>query len=154
MRWTCLLGAILAAVALPGCGGDDDDGGGGGGGREIDAATLTQNLEAAGYTVTKVTLDGLPATVGSFATNSDSGFQGGYAVSGKGLRPPSTDLSDTVTILVYENADQAGKALEDLGGETVNRQGSGNRIYLYGGGVAGDTPPPELQPVIDASEGG
>jgi hypothetical protein len=117
----------------------------------MDAATLQRNLRAAGYQVQRVQLDGLPATVGSFATNADSGFEGGYAVSGKGLRPPGLDLSDTVTVLFYESSGDAEEALSNLGGDEPNRKGSGNGIYLYGGGV-GDVAAPELQQVVDASE--
>ena len=149
MRRLCIL-SLAVLLAFGGCGGSDDDGGGGE--AKLDAAALQTNLEAAGYTLNKSSTGELPATLGSFAANPGSGFQSGYSVSGKGLDPASsTTVANTVTILLYDSADNAKKAFDQLGGDTDNRKLSGNRIYLYGGGVNG-TPSPKLQPVIDVSE--
>ena len=120
---------------------------------DLDGATLTTNLEATGYTVEKADKEGLPTTVGSFATNPDSGFEQGYTVTGKGLdQPDPTRVANVVTVLLYESGDDAKEAFDKLGGETDNRKLSGNGIYMYGGGVNG-TPSPKLQPVIDAADG-
>jgi hypothetical protein len=150
-RLTAVISLLFVALALAACGGDD--GGDGGSGADLDGATLTKNLEAAGYTVEAADKSGLPSTVGSFATNPDSGFEQGYTVAGKGLdQPDPTRIANVVTVLLYDNGDNAKKAFDNLGGETDNRKRSGNGIYMYGGGVSG-TPSPKLQPVIDASEG-
>ena len=145
---------LLFALVFAGCGGDDGgDGGGGGGGVDLDGTTLRTNLEATGYTVTKADKDGLPTTVGSFATNPDSGFEGGYTVTGKGLdQPDPTRIANVVTVLLYKSEGEAKEAFDQLGGETDNRKQSGNGIYMYGGGVNG-TPSPKLQPVIEAADG-
>lgn len=141
---------MAVLLAFGGCGGSDY--GGGGGGAKLDAGTLQKNLEAAGYTLSKSSAGQLPNSVGSFALNPGSGFESGYSVSGKGLDPVnSTSVANTVTILLYDSLENAKKAFDQLGGETDNRKLSGDRIYLYGGGVNG-TPSPKLQPVIDASE--
>ena len=141
---------LFVALMLAACGGDDDDGSGG---TNLDAATLTKNLEAAGYTVAQADEQGLPATIGSFAIGPDSGFEQGYTVTGKGLdQPDSTRVENVVTVLLYDDTDNAKAAFDDLGGETDNRKLAGNGIYMYGGGVNG-TPSPKLQPVIDAAQG-
>ena len=120
---------------------------------DLDGATLERSLEATGYTVEPADEQGLPATVGSFATNPDSGFEKGYTVTGHGLdQPDPTRVENVVTVLLYDSADNAKKAFDDLGGETDNRKLAGNGIYMYGGGVNG-TQSPELQPVIDAAQG-
>ncbi len=151
MRRLTAISLLLFALVLAACGGDD--GGGGGGGVDLDGASLTTNLEAVGYTVEEADKAGLPTTVGSFATNAESGFEQGYTVTGKGLdQPDPTRVANVVTVLLYESGDDAKKAFDDLGGETDNRKLAGNGIYMYGGGVSG-TPSPKLQPVIDAAEG-
>jgi hypothetical protein len=145
-----VISLLSVALLVGACGGDDD---GGGGGVELDATTLTRNLEATGYTVEQADEQGLPATVGSFAISPDSGFEQGYTVTGKGLdQPDPTRVENVVTVLLYDNGDNAGTAFDDLGGETDNRKLEGNGIYMYGGGVNG-TASPELQPVIDAAQG-
>ena len=150
-RLTAVISLLFVALALAACGGDDGDDGGGG--KDLDGATLTKNLEAAGYTVKEAGKSELPTTVGSFATNPDSGFEQGYTVTGKGLdQPDPTRIANVVTVLLYDSSDTAKKAFDNLGGETDNRKLSGNGIYMYGGGVSG-TPSPKLQPVIDAAEG-
>ncbi len=150
-RLTAVVSLIFLALVLAGCGGDDDSDGGGAG--DLDGATLTKDLEAAGYTVKDASLPDLPTTVGSFATNPDSGFENGYTVTGKGLdQPDPTRIANVVTVLLYDGGDNAKKAFDNLGGETDNRKLAGNGIYMYGGGVNG-TPSPKLQPVIDASQG-
>ena len=138
---------LSLALTLGACGGDD------GGDSGLDGAALTENLEAAGYTVEEADADGLPATIGSFATDDDSGFEQGYTVTGKGLdQPDPTRVENVVTVLLYEDEDAAAQAFDDLGDETDNRMLSGNGIYMYGGGVNG-TPSPKLQPVLDAAQG-
>ena len=150
-RLTAVISLLFVALVLAACGGDDD--GDGGGGVDLDGATLTKNLEAAGYTVEEADKPELPTTVGSFATNPDSGFEQGYTVTGKGLdQPDPTRIANVVTVLLYDGGDNAKEAFDNLGGETDNRKLAGNGIYMYGGGVNG-TPSPKLQPVIDASEG-
>jgi hypothetical protein len=141
---------LLVALALGACGDDDGDGSGG---ADLDGATLARNLEATGYTVEQADEQGLPATVGSFATNADSGFEQGYTVTGHGLNQPDpTRVENVVTVLLYDGGDNAEKAFDDLGGDTDNRKLAGNGIYMYGGGING-TPSPKLQPVIDAAQG-
>jgi hypothetical protein len=148
MRLVALSSVLVVALIVAACGGGD--GGKDGGGAELDGAALTKKLEAAGYTVEQADKSELPSTVGSFATNPASGFQQGYKVTGKGLdQPDPTRIANVVTILLYESGDDAKKAFDALGGETDNRKVSGNRIYMYGGGVNGK-PSPKLQPVIDA----
>jgi hypothetical protein len=150
-RLTAVISLLLVALVLAGCGGDG--GGDGSGGVDLDGAALTKNLEAAGYTVEEANKPELPGTVGSFATNPDSGFEQGYTVTGKGLdQPDPTRIANVVTVLLYESGDNAKKAFDKLGGETDNRKLAGNGIYMYGGGVSG-TPSPKLEPVIDASQG-
>jgi hypothetical protein len=147
-KLTAVLSLLLVAVALGACGGDD-------GSRPTDlyGVTLTKNVAAAGYTIEPADEQGLPATVGSFATNLDSGFDHGYTVTGKGLNQPDpTRVENVVTVLLYDTGDDAKKVFDDLGGETDNRKLVGNVIYMYGGGVNG-TPSPKLQPVIDAAQG-
>ena len=137
---------LLVALMLGACGGDDDS-------SDFDGATLTKNLEAAGYAVEEADTEGLPATVGPFAIDSDSGFEQGYTVTGKGLdQPDPTRVENVVTVLLYDGDDDAKKAFDDLGDETDNRKLAGNGIYMYGGGLNG-TPSPKLQPVIDAAQG-
>ena len=139
---------LVVALILGACGGDD-----GSGGEDLDGATLSRNLEADGYPVEPADAQGLPATVGSFATDPDSGFEHGYTVTGHGLdQPDPTRVENVVTVLLYDSSDNAKNAFDDLGGETDNRKLAGNGIYMYGGGVNG-TPSPKLQPVIDAAEG-
>ena len=151
MQRLTVISLLLVALVAAACGGDD--GGDAGGGPDLDGATLTKNLEAAGYTVEEADASNLPATVGSFATNPDSGYEQGYTVTGKGLdQPDPTRIENVVTVLLYDGGDNAKEAFDDLGGETDNRKLAGNAIYMYGGGVTG-TPSPKLQPVIDASEG-
>ena len=148
---TAVMALLFVALILGACG--DDDGGDASSGVDLDGATLSRNLEATGYTVEEADAEGLPATVGSFATNSDSGFEQGYTVTGMGLdQPDPTRVENVVTVLLYDGGDNAKKAFDDLGGETDNRKLAGNGIYMYGGGVNG-TPSPQLQPVIDAAEG-
>ena len=148
---TAVISLLFVALSLGACGGDDD--GDGSSGVDLDGATLTQNLEAAGYTIEEADEQGLPATVGSFATNADSGFEQGYTVTGKGLdQPDPTRVENVVTVLLYDGGENAKTAFDDLGGETDNRKLAGNGIYMYGGGVNG-TPSPKLQPVIDAAQG-
>jgi hypothetical protein len=114
---------------------------------------LDQEPRGGRYTVKAADKSQLPSTVGSFATNPDSGFEQGYTVTGKGLdQPDPTRIANVVTVLLYDGAENAKKAFDKLGGETDNRKLSGNRIYMYGGGVSG-TPSPKLEPVIDASQG-
>ena len=147
---TAIISLLFIALILGACGGDDDDGSGG---ADLDGAALTENLEAAGYTIEQADEQGLPATVGSFAISPDSGFEQGYTVTGKGLdQPDATRVENVVTVLLYDGGDNATKAFDDLGGETDNRKLDGNGIFMYGGGVTG-TPSPELQPVIDAAQG-
>jgi len=149
-RLTVILLFVLA-LALAACGGDD--GGGSGGGADLDGADLESNLEATGYTVKKAGKQGLPSTIGSFATDSGSGFEQGYTVTGKGLsQPDPTRIANVVTVLLYDSGENAKKAFDQLGGDTDNRKLSGNGIYMYGGGVNG-TVSPKLQPVIDAADG-
>ena len=148
MRCLAVISLLFAALTLGACGGDD-----GAGGEDLDGATLSRNLEAVGYMVERADEQGLPATVGSFALDPDSGFEQGYTVTGKGLdQPDPTRVENVVTVLLYDGADDAQKAFDDLGGETDNRKLAGNGIYMYGGGING-TPSPKLQPVIDAAEG-
>ena len=150
-RLTAVIFLLFVALAFAACGGDDD--GDGDGGADLDGATLTKNLEAAGYTVEEAGKPELPSSVGSFATDPDSGFEQGYTVTGKGLdQPDPTRIENVVTVLLYDGGDDAKEAFDNLGGETENRKLAGNGIYMYGGGVTG-TPSPKLQPVIDASEG-
>jgi hypothetical protein len=150
-RLTALISLLLVALVLAACGGDD--GGDGGGGADLDGAALRKNLEATGYTVEAADKPELPGTVGSFATNPDSGFEQGYTVTGHGLdQPDPTRIANVVTVLLYDSSDNAKKAFDKLGGETDNRKLAGNGIYMYGGGVSG-TPSPKLQPVIDAADG-
>ena len=140
--------ALFVTLVLGACGGDD-----GTGGEDLDGATLSRNLEAVGYTVELADEQGLPATVGSFALDSDSGFEQGYTVTGKGLdQPDPTRVENVVTVLLYESEEDAKEAFDDLGGDADNRKLAGNGIYMYGGGING-TPSPKLQPVIDAAEG-
>ena len=147
MRDLAAVSLLLVALILGACGGDD-----GSSGADLDAATLTNNLEAAGYTTEQADQQGLPATVGSFAIDSDSGFEQGYTVTGKGLdQPDPTRVENVVTVLLYDDGDSAKKAFDDLGGETDNRKLAGNGIYMYGGGING-TPSPKLQPVIEAAQ--
>ena len=76
---------------------------------------------------------GLPATVGSFATDPDSGFEQAYTVTGKGLdQPDPTRIENVVTVLLYDDGDNAQSAFDDLGGDTDNRKLKGNGIYMYG----------------------
>ena len=143
-----VISLLFVALLLGACGDDD-----GGGDATLDGTTLERSLEASGYPVERADAQGLPATVGSFATNPDSGFVGGYTVTGHGLdQPDPTRVENVVTVLLYDDADNAKKAFDDLGGETDNRKLAGNGIYMYGGGVNG-TPSPKLQPVIDAAQG-
>jgi len=143
---------LLFALVLGGCGGDDG-GEGGGGGMDLDDSTLRRNLEATGYTVAEADKQGLPTTVGSFATNPESGFEQGYTVTGKGLdQPDPTRVANVVTVLLYESGENAKEAFDQLGGDTDNRKLSGNGIYMYGGGVNG-TPCQKRQPLIDAADG-
>jgi hypothetical protein len=145
-----VVSVLLVGLALGACGGDDGDGSGG---TDLDGATLTKNLEAAGYTTEQADEQGLPATVGSFATDPDSGFEQAYTVTGKGLdQPDPTRIENVVTVLLYDDGDNAQSAFDDLGGDTDNRKLKGNGIYMYGGGTNG-TPSPKLQPVIDAAQG-
>ena len=145
-----VLSLLVVALSLAACGGDGDDGSGE---TVLDGTTLTKNLEAAGYTVAQADELRLPATVGSFATQPDSGFEQGYIVTGTGLdQPDPTRVENVVTVLLYDSGDSARKAFDDLGGETDNRKLAGNAIYMYGGGVTG-TPSAELQPVVDAAQG-
>jgi len=145
---TAVSSLLVVALLLGACGGDD-----GSGGEDLDGATLERSLEATGYTVDRADLQGLPATVGGFATDSDSGFEQGYTVTGHGLdQPDPTRVENVVTVLLYDDGDNAKKAFDDLGGQTDNRKLAANGIYMYGGGVNG-TPSPKLQPVIDAAEG-
>jgi hypothetical protein len=145
-----VISLLLVALIFGACGGDDGDGSSA---VELDGAALAENLEAAGYTVEEADEQGLPATVGSFALDPDSGFEQGYTVTGKGLdQPDPTRVENVVTVLLYDGSDDAGNAFDDLGGETDNRKLAGNGVYMYGGGVDG-TPSPELQPVIDAAQG-
>ena len=146
---TAVIFVLFVALILGACGDDDD----GSAGAVLDDTTLTRNLEASGYPVERADAQGLPATVGSFATNPDSGFRQGYTVTGHGLdQPDPTRVENVVTVLLYDDEDNAKKAFDDLGGETDNRKLAGNGIYMYGGGVNG-TPSPKLQPVIDAAQG-
>ena len=145
---TAIITLLFVALILGACGDDD-----GNGDAALDGTTLARNLEATGYPVERADAQGLPATVGSFATNPDSGFEQGYTVTGHGLdQPDPTRVENVVTVLLYDNGDNAKKAFDDLGGETDNRKLAGNGIYMYGGGVNG-TPSPKLQPVIDAAQG-
>ena len=145
---TAVISLLSVALILGACGGDD-----GSGGEDLDGATLSRNLEATGYTVEPADLKALPATVGSFATDPDAGFDQGYTVTGHGLdQPDPTRVENVVTVLLYDDGDNAKQAFDDLGGETDNRKLSDNGIYMYGGGTNG-TPSPKLQPVIDAAEG-
>lgn len=148
MRGLAIVTTLLLALVAGACGGEN-----GGSDTSLDAATLTENLEAAGYAAEQADAAGLPATVGSFATGPDSGFEQAYTVTGKGLdQPDPTRVENVVTVLLYDEADNASTAFDDLGGETDNRKLEGNGIYMYGGGIDG-TPSPELQPVIDAAQG-
>jgi hypothetical protein len=150
-RLTALTSVLVIALALASCGGGDS--GGGGGGSDLTGATLTKNLEAAGYTVKAADEGALPTTIGSFATDTAAGFQQGYTVTGKGLdQPDPTRIANVVTVLLYKDGDEAKKAFDQLGGQTDNRKLAGNGIYMYGGGVNG-TPSPKLQPAIDAAQG-
>jgi hypothetical protein len=145
-----VISLVFIALTLGACGGDDGDGSSA---ADLDGATLTKNLERAGYTIEQADEQGLPATVGSFAISPDSGFEQGYTVTGEGLdQPDPTRVENVVTVLLYDGADNAKQAFDDLGGETDNRKLAGNGIYMYGGGVNG-TPSPKLQPVIDAAQG-
>ena len=150
MRLSLVISLLVVALGLGACGGGSS---GGGGGMELSGATLTKNLQAAGYTVKQADKGGLPGTIGSFATDSASGFEQGYTVTGKGLdQPDPTRIANVVTVLLYKSGDNAKSAFDKLGGQTDNRKLSGNGIFMYGGGVNG-SPSSKLQPVIDASKG-
>ena len=145
-RLPAVISLLLVSLILGACGGDESS--------DFDGATLTKNLEAAGYTVAEADEQGLPATVGSFAIDSDSGFEQGYTVTGKGLdQPDPTRVENVVTVLLYDGDDDAEQAFDALGDETDNRKLAGNGIYMYGGGTNDGTPSPKLQPVIDAAQG-
>jgi len=144
--------AVLTALAfaLVACGGDDGDDE-----PTLDQATVTENLENAGYDVVEAVpgqfqLPGLVDDV-SFATGPDTGFQGAVQISGNGLAPfDPEDLSQTGFALFYETADQAAQVDDSIGtGEGQEREG--NVLFLYGGGV--DPAPEEFDDMIDAAEG-
>jgi hypothetical protein len=150
LRLAAVISLLVLTLLAASCGGGDD---GGGDGTDLDAGALTENLEAAGYTVEEADAAGLPATIGSFATDPDSGYEQGYTVTGKGLdQPDPTRIENVVTVLLYDGADSAKNAFDDLGSETENRRLAGNGIYMYGGGVTGAASP-KLQAVIDAAGG-
>lgn len=151
-RAPMILFAMLAALALglAACGGDDGDDE-----PTLDQATVTENLENAGYEVVEAVpgeyqLPGLVDDV-SFATGPDTGFQGAIQVSGNGLAPfDPTDLSETGFAFFYETADQAAQVDDSIGsGEGQNQEG--NVLFIYGGGV--DPAPEEFDDMIDAAEG-
>lgn len=144
-------GALIAALALglASCGDD--------GGEEptLDQATVTENLESAGYDVVEAVPGRLqlPSLVDdvSFATGPDTGFEGAIQVSGNGLAPfDPEDLSETGFALFYESAEQASSVDDSIGsGEGQRREG--NVLFLYGGGV--DPAPAEFDEMISAAQG-
>lgn len=153
-RTVPLLSLLLVVVlALAACGGGDDKDSSSGAGT-LDAAALQKNLEAKGYGLKTSTAKQRPASLGSFAVDPSAGFKSSHYVTGKGLKEADgLSVEGVVTILLFDSADNAKKAFDGLGGETLNRKLVGNRIYLWGGGTSQTKPSPQFQPVIDASAG-
>lgn len=142
--------AALLGLSFGGCGGDD------GGSEEptLGQATVTGNLEQAGYTVADAPADGtsLPSLVDvDFATGSDSGFESAIQVSGNGLEPfDPTDVSETGFVLFYDSADSAAAADDSLGTGEGQRL-EGNALFVYGTGL--DAPPAAFDEMVSAAEG-
>lgn len=151
-----VVSAALLAVALPllisACGGGGDETTDE---VDLDQATLTSNLEDAGYTVVpaEVGQSALPSLVDdvSFATGTESGFESAVQVSGNGLEPfDPADVTKTGFVLLYDSADSATAADDSIGaGEGQQREG--NALFMYGNGL--DPPPPEFGEMVAAATG-
>ena len=146
---TLLVGAALL-IGLSACGGGDD-------GTEeptLDQATVTKNLEDAGYVVADAPADGtaLPSLVDvDFATGADSAFTGAIQVSGHDLEPfDPLDVTKTGFVLFYDTAEDAAAADDSIGsGEGQRREG--NALFVYGSGL--DPPPPAFDDMVAAATG-
>ncbi|MCB0866110.1 MAG: hypothetical protein KDB58_10380 [Solirubrobacterales bacterium] len=144
-----LLATALVLAACGGGGGDDT-----GGDVTLDQATVTSNLEDAGYAVAEASpgQSALPSLVDAdFATGPDSGFESAIQVSGNGLKPfDPTDVSETGFVLLYSDAD-AATAADDGIGDGPGQQVEGNALFIYGTGL--DEPPQEFTDMVAAATG-
>lgn len=142
----------LAALLVAGCGD--------GGGEEttatatLDQATVTSNLEKAGYKVATAEpgQSALPGLVDvDFATGPDSGFQGAVQVSGNGLKPfKPNDVSQTGFVLFYVDAEAAAAADDSIGsGEGQRRQDTA--LFIFGSGL--DAPSEAFERMFTAATG-
>jgi len=146
------LAGVLLLGGLVACGGGDDNGD-----EEptLDQATVTTNLEGAGYDVADAApgQSALPSLVDvDFAIGPDSGFESAIQVSGNGLQPFNpTDVSETGFVLFYESAGDAAAADDSLGTADGQRR-EGNALFVYGNGI--DPPPPAFEEMVTAAAGG